>query len=233
MKKIIVGAGLFFLCVLIAVIVILVPNKQQEIDSEIQTLFNKWDQGEVVQEQGSVIMEELMNDLIEHPQTSTKAIENLSPHMKVFEMDHFKMIEYIENPQFYGTSGRGSYLIAMADGKVELIDSNGSMRIHEVVERDPYYYVYATDYRVSNITGIKIFRILMQEHTVQIQSLINQNEILPGFKFEEAFDVLYYNNGHIYFDSIRNNGAEVAIKAGEIDYLLRLGEDGLYKIVER
>lgn len=230
MKKIYI---IIFICALLAV-TISMANKNQEKDNDFKTMFDRWGKGAVEDTEGTEIMNSFVDYLIENPENSSEDIQGLSPLFKVYEKDNFSIIEYIENPEFYGSSARGSYHIVMYDGRAEMIDSNGSMAINGIVKlNDHLYHIYATDYRFSNITGINIFSILINEHSIEYKPIIAKNEMIYGFTYNDAYDVLYYDNGHIYFKDIRNNGNEVVIEVGEATFLLILEEDGLYHITDQ
>lgn len=214
-------------------VTILMTNKNQEKDNDFKTMFDRWDKGAVEDTESTDIMESFVDYLIENPEISSEDIQDFSPLIKVYEKDNFRIIEYIENPEFYGSSARGSYHIVMYDERAEMIDSNGSTIINEIVKSDEHlYHIYTTDYRVSNITRISIFSILINEHSIEHKPIIAKDEMIYGFTYNDAYDVLYYNDGHIYFKEIRNNGNEVVIEVGEANFLLILEEDGLYHITE-
>lgn len=193
-------------------------------------MFDRWDKGVLEETEGIAVMDRFVNFLIENPEISSKDIQKFSSQIKVYEKDNFRIIEYIENPEFYGSSARGSYHIVMYDGIVEMIDSNGSIRINETIKiNNDLYYIYVTDYKFSNITGINIFSIKINEKSIEYKSIISKDEMMYGFKFNDS---LYYDDEHIYFEDIGSNGSEVLIKVKDIIYTLVLEEDGLYHFIE-
>lgn len=209
---------------------IFVINKNHEKDIDINDVFSRWDNGVIEDTDKIAVMESFVNFLNKNPKISGKDIGEFSPMIKIYEMDNFRIIEYIENPQFYGSSAKGSYHIVMYNGIAEMIDSNGSMLINEVLKlNDDLYYIYVTDYKFSNITGINIFSLTINEKSIGYKSIIAKDEITNGFRF---IDSLYYDNEHIYFNNIRNNGSEVLIKVNDSIYILVLKEDGLYYFIE-
>jgi hypothetical protein len=63
----------------------------------------------------------------------------------------------------------------MYDGIVEMIDSNGSIQINEIIKlNDDLYYIYVTDYKFSNITGINIFSITIYEKSIGYKSIMQK-----------------------------------------------------------
>lgn len=208
---------------------IFIINKNQEKDIDFKAKFNRWDKGALEDTDSIAMMESFVDFLNKNPKISGNDIKEFSPLIKVYEKDNFRIIEYIENPQFYGTGARGSYHIVMYDGIVKMIDSNGSIQINEIIKlNDDLYYIYVTDYKFSNITGINIFSITINEKDILYKSIIAKDELIDGFKL---IDSIYYSNEHIYFEDIRNNGSEVLIKVNDIIYTLVLKEDGLYHFI--
>lgn len=212
-------------------VTIFITNKNQEKDIGFKAKFSRWDKGDLEGTDSIAMMESFVNFLNENPKISNNDIKEFSPLIKVYEKDNFRIIEYIENPQFYGSSARGSYHIVMYNGIVKMIDSNGSIQINEIIKlNNELYYIYVTDYKFSNITGINIFSITIYEKSIEYKSIIAKDKVMNGFKF---IDSLYYNNEHIYFDDIRNNGSEILIKVNDKIYMLALKEDGLYHLIEQ
>ena len=200
-------------------------TKQTDIDY-LESEFHRWDNEALKDTEIISIMESFMNFLNENPEISVNDIRKLSPLIKVYESDNFRIIEYVENPQFYGSSTKNSYHIVIYDRIVEMLDIDGSTRIEELIKlNDNLYYIYVTDYKFSNITGINIFSIAIDENSIEYTPIISKDEILNGFKFIGS---LYYNDGHIHFKDIKNNGSEVFIKINNKIYMLVLKEDGLY-----
>lgn len=225
-------AVVLFICIIsIGIFFYFNSNQEQDQDTDIQTLFSKWDNGEVEDSDKTKIMNVLADSVSKNPQLSIREIEALSNYISVFEVDNLRVIQYIENPEFYGASSRESYHLVVYNDQTQMIDSKGSMRIEEIKKRDEHlYYVFATDYRVSNITGIQIFNIEIDGHTINRHSLINKERLAEKFVYDDASGILYYENGHIYFKEIRDNGNDVLINVGDTDFLMQLGEDGLYRV---
>jgi hypothetical protein len=219
-------------CLILIGVLYYINSDQKRGQEDLQALFNRWDRGEVEDSEKTKIMNTLADRLRENPQFSIKEIEEISKFFSFFEADSLKVIQYIENPEFYGSSGRESFHIVVYNDLVEIIDSRGSMRIEDIKRRDEHlYYVYATDYRITNITGIHVFKIEIEDgQTLDWSSLINKERLTDNFQYDEASEVLYYHDGHIYYKEIRDNGNEVLITAADTDYLLQLGDDGLYYI---
>lgn len=219
-------------CLILVGIVYVFNFVQKSEQEDVHTLFERWDRGEIGQSEKTRIINILANDLKENTQIDIEEIEAISDFISVFEVGSIRIIEYIENPKFYGISGRESFHLVVYHDLVEIIDNQGSMRIEEVEKRDEHlYYFYATDYRFSNITGIRTFKIEIEdEHAIHRDSLINKEMLTDNFRYDEKSEVLYYDDGHIYYKEIRDNGSEVLITVGDTDYLLELGEDELYHV---
>lgn len=223
---------ILFVCIILVGVFYYFNSDQKRGQKDIQTLFSRWDRGEVEDSEKTSIMNTLADSLRENPQFAIEEIEAISNFISVFEADSLRVIQYIENPEFYGSSSKESFHLVVYNDLIEIIDSRGSMRIEEIKKRDEHlYYVYATDYRMSNMTGIRIFKIeIDDEHTINRDSLVNKERLTDNFRYDEASEVLYYNDGHIYYKEIRDNGSEVLITVGDTDYLLQLGEDELYYV---
>lgn len=209
-------------------------TEQQAVEiANLKIKFMSWDKGEITESEAREIMESLVDFLISVPELPTEVIQNLSPHITVYEMDRLRIVQYIENPNFYGSSGKGSYHIVMYEGKVEWIGHHGSMRIDDMVQfNDHLYYIYATDYRFSNITGIQILSISTDGVDIGLKPVIKKDEWVKGFVYNEVEEILYFDHGHIYFKEIRNDGKEVVISANETNFLFILEEDGRYQLAE-
>jgi len=226
MKKIYIIVPIFALFV----VTILLINKNQEKNIDFKDMFDKWDKGTLKDTEGTTIMNAFVNFLIKNPQIRSEDIQSFSPQIKIYEKSNFRIIEYIENPKFYGSSAKGSYHIVMYDRIAEMIDSNGSIQINEIIKlNDELYYIYVTDYKFSNITGINIFSITINKNSIEYKPIIAKDEIINGFKFNDS---LYYDDEHIYFENIRNDGSEVLIRVKDTIHMLILKEDGLYHLIE-
>jgi len=217
-----VGTGSFFY---------IKSNSKQGQDTNIQTLFNRWDNGEVEDLEKLKIIEGLMDFVNENPHVSNEDIQALSINISIFEIEDFRLIEYIENSVFYGSSGRESYHFVVYDNQSKMISSKGSILIDEIIKRDEnFYFVFATDYRMSNITGIQIFNIEIDDRTIIRNHIINKDTLPEKFVYDDVSNILYYDNGHIYLKEIRDKGNEVLVTVGNTDFLMRLGENDLYNV---
>ncbi|WP_312812114.1 hypothetical protein [Sedimentibacter sp.] len=219
-----------YIAMAMLLILILVLFLKIKIDNGLYAMFDKWETGAVDTTEGIDIMNSFTEYLAESREVSTEDIMKLSQRFKVYDIDGFRIIEYVENPEFYGNSGKGSYHIAMYNDIIEIIDSNGSIQIDEVIKlNDNLYSMYVTDYKFSNITGINIFSIAINEKGIEYKPIISNAEIPDGFQFIEP---LYYDSGHIYFESIENDGSNVLISVNNTSYMLQLREDGLYHFTD-
>lgn len=212
---------------MILVVLIFTLSKNQKTGNDFKSVFEKWDSGTVEPLEKIEIMNSFLDYLIRHPKISNEYILSLSSLFRVYESDNLRIIEYIENPEFYGASARGSYHIVIYNDRVEIFDMNGSMRINKISALDGLYYVYATDYKISNVTGIDIFRAIIDEHNIEFKSIIAIDELSIGFVYSDA---LYYNNDHIFYKNI--NTGEVEIQANNEIFVLILEKDGLYHLTK-
>ncbi|NYB73462.1 hypothetical protein HZF24_04845 [Sedimentibacter hydroxybenzoicus DSM 7310] len=219
-----------YIATTILVILLSVLLLKIKMDNSLNAIFDKWEAGDINTTESIDIMNSFTEYLAENREISTEDIMNLSKRFKIYDIDGFRIIEYVENPEFYGNSGKGSYHIVMYNDIIEIIDSNGSIRIDEVIKlNDNLYSMYVTDYKFSNITGINIFGIAINEKGIEYKPIISNAEIPDGFQFIES---LYYDSGHIYFESIENDGSNVLISVNNTSYMLQLREDGLYHFTD-
>lgn len=215
---------------LLAILFFLISNNNQEKEIYLKDMFDRWDNGVLEGTEAKAVVDEFVSLLNENPKISNTNIKKISTRFNVYDKGNFRIIEYIENPEFYGSSARGSYHIVIYDEKAEIIDSNGSIQIYETIQLNEHlYYIYVTDYKFSNITGINIYSVTINHKDLKFRPIIAKDKLISGFKFIES---LYYNNEHIYFENISNDGSEVLIKTNDTIYTLSLEEDGLYHFVD-
>ncbi|WP_313345432.1 hypothetical protein [Sedimentibacter sp.] len=219
-----------YIAITMLVVLILFLLLKMKMDNSLRAMFDKWETGDVDTTESIEIMNSFIEYLAENPEISVEDIMNLSQRFKVYDIDGFRIIEYVENPEFYGNSGKGSYHIVMYNDIIEIIDSNGSIQIDDVIKlNDNLYSMYVTDYKFSNITGINIFSIAINEKGIGYKPIISSAEIPDGFQFIES---LYYDSGHIYFESTEYDGSNVFISVNNTSYMLQLREDGLYHFTD-
>lgn len=155
------------------IISILLINKNQEKEYDYKSIFMRWEKGEIEGSEGIKIMNSFKEYLIINPELSNEDILKLSYLFKVYEKDKFRIIEYTENPEYYGSSAKGSYHIVTYDGRAEIMDIDGSIWINEIIKlNENLYYIYLTDYKFSNITGINIFSITINEKSIEYKPII-------------------------------------------------------------
>lgn len=221
MKKVLISV-----CMLILLIVLLLFKASR--DNYYDTMFKKWENGEVSSEEGTDLMKSFVRHLIINPGMSTEEILNLSKQFKVYEWDNLRIIEYLENLEHYGNSAKMSFHIAINDGLVKVIESNGSKQINGYIRlNDNLYHIFMTDYKFSNMTGIDAYSILLTGKTIEFKSVMSKENLPNGFL---SIDSIYYNNDHVYYKGIRDD--EVLINTNDTIYTLQFKEDGLYHILK-
>jgi|HigsolmetaAR201D_1030396.scaffolds.fasta_scaffold31516_1 hypothetical protein len=192
----------------------------------LKSLFQRWDEGKIGESEKNNNINILHDFLTKNPNISTDELNALSPFITIYEIDRFRMVEYIENPEYYGLSGRESFHLTLADGKSNIIDSRGSMRIEDIRKTGEHVYtLFATDYKVSTVSGIKIFNLELDDDEVRKTSLIKKEHLPETFYYDEASEVLYYKNGHIFFKDISDHGDTVVIDTGDSEYRMTLVQD--------
>ncbi len=221
MKKVFISVAML---ILLIVLLLVKANR----DNYYDTMFKKWETGDVSSQEGTDLMKSFARHLIINPGMPTEEILNLSKQFKVYEWDNFRIIEYIENPEHYGNSAKMSYHIAINDGLVKVIDSNGSKQINGYIKlNDNLYHIFMTDYKFSNITGIDAYSVLLTEKTIKFKSIMSKENLPDGF---QSIDSIYYNNDHVYYKGIRDD--EILIIINDTIYTLQFKEDGLYHILQ-
>gem|GEM_PF-2733059 len=197
----------------------------------LQSMLARWDQGEVEEAKKNEIMARLMD----YTRTASKApkdsLPSVSNRLSVKEAGELSIVEYIENPEFYGTSGRESNHFAVYDGRILWFDKKGSMRVDHLLEReDDLYYMLATDYRMSMITGIQLFELRLNQDEIQFHPLLTKVGDQEKFTYDSQNHILYYDNGHLYWKEIVANGEEIVVATGEEELVLKTAGDGLYRL---
>ncbi|OBR65711.1 hypothetical protein A7K91_14190 [Paenibacillus oryzae] len=225
-------AGALACLAVIATAIGLYMSQEKITDADLRVMLNAWDNKEISDNQKNKTINALMDFISREPGISSDRLKELSSSINVFEIEGIKIVEYLENPEIYGSSSKASYHFILYNGVVEKFDHNGSMQIDDVVERtNDVCYVYATDYRVSNITGIQMFSIaITKDNKVELTSLISQQQMESAFVYDDKTEILYRHDDHIYFEEIRNNGSEVLINTGDSDFILVLDDEGKYTI---
>lgn len=205
---------------------ILQASKDNEPD--LNKSFSEWDSGRVDVSKGFEIMKSLEDYIANNPDYKDEDILELSPFLKIYKKEKIKIIEYIENPVYYGSSGKGSYHIVLYENGNKIIESNGSIIINDIISIDDNtYYIYVTDYKFSNITGINIYEIVINNNIVEFESILSTDIAIDGFVI--IADSLYYDNAHINYHNI--NCDEVFIQINDKYYELKMNNDGNYKLI--
>lgn len=208
-------------------------NQTQSNYYELKSLFQKWDEGKIGEYEKINIIHDLYDFLSKNPKFSSEEIKALSPFISVFQIDSLRIIEYIENPEYYGSSGRESFHLTLVNGKTNMLNNRGSMRIVEIRKTGEHLYtLFATDYKVSNVTGIKILKLEVDDDDVRKSSLIKQEHLLENFYYDVTSEVLYYNNGHIFFKEISDNGDTVVISIENSEYIMSLVQNEYYQLLK-
>lgn len=222
------------LFILLLIIIGSCSSKLQSNDSDIDihTLFRRWDEGKIENSEKVNVIGLLADYLSEKKQISSEDIKSISPYLSVYEVDNLILVEYIENPEFYGLSARESYHIAIYNGKSEIIESKGSMWITDVRNVNGDVVIYAIDYRVSTITGVRIIKLEIVGDTISVESLIRKESLIDRFYYDEISEVLYYQNGHLSFKEITDNGDQVLITVGDTDFLMIFNQNGYYQFTQ-
>lgn len=219
--------GILIGCMVVSLIVagIMVFGVNQQV-ADLEIAFKQWNQGTVTTTEAVEIMEQLLDYLIKHPDIGSEELQSISPQLKLFDEDPIKIIEYIENPEFYGSSARGSYHLLIYGDKGTILDQDGSMEIERILKvEDQKYLIFVTNYQFSNMTGIDIYSLTLDQEHLNFESLLETHHLLEGFTYQNA---LYYQDAHIYYDSIGEQ--EITIKVGEGLYFLKLNDQNRYQL---
>lgn len=198
--------------------------------------------GKVSSEQEKLnIINRLNKYLYKHSDISNEEIYDICDSFKIFEKNKLRILQYSENILFYGSSAKSSFQIAMYDNNVKTIINNGTIYINEVRQVDDRtYYIYGSNYQFSNLAGVIILRLYIQNNVIELTKNVISKDNLPSeFSFELAnassagpydyVETLYYKNANsFYFNDISEDGSHITCTIGDIEHYFILENDGLY-----
>ena len=167
-----------FVCVVFTIVIIMITN--QNSTNSLKSEFNKWETTEIFDNEKDIIIDDFMEFLsVEY--VDKKQLNELSPYIKVFDYDDFQIFQYNENPEIYGNSSRYSYYIIYINGYTDLIIEKDSIIISDILQVDENEYIFvAEDYKFSNMTGIRIFRLKIIDNKAIIESNIIDDNFIPN-----------------------------------------------------
>ncbi len=231
-----------FLLFVISITISLYINNSANNKSKLKESFLKWENGEVSSEQEKLnIINRLNKYLYKHSDISNEEIYDICDSFKIFEKNKLRILQYSENILFYGSSAKSSFQIAMYDNNVKTIINNGTIYINEVRQvDDSTYYIYGSNYQFSNLAGVIILRLYIQNNVIELTKNVISKDNLPSeFSFELAnassagpydyVETLYYKNANsFYFNDISEDGSHITCTIGDIEHYFILENDGLY-----
>ena len=198
-----------------------IPPKKQDDDINVSTMLkynkiNSWDDiskvfkvydsGKMTKQEGKDFIDIFVSYLNKNPMTTSEDIMELTPFMKVFNVSTYRIIEFSENPDYYGTSGSNSYQILVNDEAAQLIAFSNANNIDDYTYRiescylvDNNIIVFGYNYVVTNISGIFVAKI-------NLDNYITENAIgnIDSEDFYYYYDdlSLYYKGEYLYFSNI-------------------------------
>lgn len=231
-----------FLLFVISITISLYINNSANNKSKLKESFLKWENGEVSSEQEKLnIINRLNKYLYKHSDISNEEIYDICDSFKIFEKNKLRILQYSENILFYGSSAKSSFQIAMYDNNVKTIINNGTIYINEVRQvDDSTYYIYGSNYQFSNLAGVIILHLYIQNNEIELTKNVISKDNLPSeFSFELAnassagpydyVETLYYKNANsFYFNDISEDGSHITCTIGDIEHYFILENDGLY-----
>lgn len=231
-----------FLLLVISITISLYINNSANNKSKLKESFLKWENGKVSSEQEKLnIINRLNKYLYKHSDISNEEIYDICDSFKIFEKNKLRILQYSENILFYGSSAKSSFQIAMYDNNVKTIINNGTIYINEVRQVDDRtYYIYGSNYQFSNLAGVIILRLYIQNNVIELTKNVISKDNLPSeFSFELAnassagpydyVETLYYKNANsFYFNDISEDGSHITCTIGDIEHYFILENDGLY-----
>lgn len=187
----------------------LVKNYQELTDQ-----FDYWDNHQIGEDYKKLIITNLVEELTKQKVLDTEMLSYLSPFLRVIQKDELSFIEYRENPEFYGTSGKGSYLIAWKQGYAKVIDENDSIHVEDIVRiNEKEYLIIAKDYKFSNKEGIRLIRFLdSKQEKGFVTSNVIPDDLPQGYSFDGSF---YSDTGTIRYSI---EGSTVILNNGKSEY---------------
>ena len=129
--------------------------------------FYSWDMGEIYDsKEKEKIIEQLAGYINKCSINELNMLETISPYIKILEYDNMVLINYMENCNYYGTSGRDSYLIIKWGNNTSILYKSVALNPYDVIFLDENeYLLLCHDYRFSNNTSSA--RDELRLHSVQ------------------------------------------------------------------
>ena len=154
--------------------------------------------------------------LIRHPKTTNARISMISEHLHIVESGELRVIEYIENPEFYGDANKRSFLIFQFRSVVKLLSAGDCISVDKVIQSgDNTFLVFASDYHISGQTGLRIIKIIANDMDIQLSYNIVNDNMPPGFEYIGRS--LYCKDSHIYIDKTSAEGDVIHLRAVDIN----------------
>lgn len=182
---------------------------------ELTDQFNYWDNQVIGEDYKKVIITNLVEELSKQKELDIKMLSYLTPFLKVIQKEEFSLIEYRENPEFYGRSASGSYLIAWKPGYAKVIDENGNIYLEDIVRlKEKEYLIIAYNYLFSNKQGIRLIRFLDSTNEDGIvTSNVVPDDLPQGFSFFN--DSIYSDTGTLRYTV---EGSTILFHNGKNEY---------------
>lgn len=147
--------------------------------------FYSWDMGEIYDsKEKEKIIEQLTKYINKCSVNERNLLEAISPYIKVFKEDNMILINYIENCNYYGTSGRESYLIIKWKNNASILYESSTLNLYDIIFLcENEYLLLCHDYRFSNNVGIYLIKLFLNDNTLvqkTTETIIN-NELPNSF----------------------------------------------------
>lgn len=188
---------IFALATIICIFCFFKLYQENRIWHEIRKEFHEYDNGNLSSENGYLLITKLTDFLDKNPKTKSKKILDLSSYFSIYEIKKYRILEYIENPQYYGSSAKSIYHIIVTDNAATTILPKDTYKIERVIEYKNKIYVFGYDFIVTNHYGIFVVTLNQTDFKVK-NAIININ--LQDYYFNDL--TLYAKNDSIKFTSI-------------------------------
>lgn len=190
--------------------------------------FYSWDMGEIYDsKKKEKIIEQLAKYINKCSINELNMLETISPYIKIFKEDNMILINYMENCNYYGTSGRESYLIIKWKNNASILYESAALNFYDIIFfGENEYLLLCHDYRFSNNAGIYLIKLILNDSTLvqkTTETIIN-NE-LPSSFYMDLGSLRSYTG---YIESRIEDKNIIFMDGDNKEYLLKYSENEGY-----
>lgn len=214
---------------IICIVSIILVKKGMEYNyNYLKESFHSWDMGEIYDNKTKKkIIEQLAEYINKCSIDELDILETISPYIKIFKEDNIILINYIENCNYYGTSGRDSYLIVKWENNTSILYESVALNPYDFIFLDENeYLLLCHDYRFSNNVGIYLIKLSLNNSTLvqrTIETIINDE--LPSSFYMDLGNLRSYTG---YIESRIEDKNIIFMDGDKKEYLLEYSENEGY-----